>query len=297
MSTNTNVNTTKFKRIGIRKSNLDLSETGLLTVIRILLCISVLIVIYPMIFVLLTSLKTSNEFYNNIWFFPKDIAWQNYEYAWVTASIGKYFFTSVIVVGITVVSTLVLASLAGYALAKLNVPRADLIMLVIFLLTMLPSESIVMPMYIMTSKLKMLGTHQSLIIPYIGWGMALTIYIYRNFFKTIPTEIIEAARIDGCTEFTTFLKVVMPMMLPATATNAIFLFLGWWGEMLWASIDLSTSSIKTLPLGITAFVQSSGTNWGPLCAASCIILIPVIIFFLFTQKYFIAGLTGGAVKG
>lgn len=89
----------------------------------------------------------------------------------------------------------------------------------------------------------------------------------------------------------------MPVMLPATATNAIFLFLGWWGEMLWASVELSTSSIKTLPLGITAFVQSSGTDWGPLCAASCIIIIPILIFFLFTQKYFISGLTGGAVKG
>jgi len=276
---------------------MKLSEKSLIMFIRIVLVIFVISTLYPIIFVLLTSLKTSNEFYNNIWFFPKEIAWQNYQYAWVTASIGKYFLNSVIVVGITVFVSLVLAALAGYALAKLNVPKADLIMLSIFLLTMLPSESIIMPMYIMTSKLKMTGTYGALIIPYIGWGLALTIYIFRNFFKTIPMEIIEAARIDGCGEFSTFLKVVMPMMLPATATNAILLFLGWWGELLWASIELSTSSIKTLPLGITAFVQSSGTNWGPLCAASCIILIPVVGFFLLTQKYFIAGLTGGAVKG
>lgn len=274
-----------------------IGDKALMIAIRVILIGFVVITIYPMIFVLLTSLKSSNEFYNNIWFLPKVFAWENFEYAWVTASIGKYFLTSIIVVASTVIVTLVLAALAGYSLAKLDVPKADTIMVVIFLLTMLPSESILMPMYIMTSKLKMLGTHLSLIIPYIGWGMALTIYIYRNFFKTIPSEIIEAARIDGCGEFTTFLRVVMPMMLPATATNAIFLFLGWWGEMLWASVDLSTSSIKTLPLGITAFVQSSGTDWGPLCAASCIILVPVILFFLFTQKYFIAGLTGGAVKG
>ncbi|MBC7960600.1 MAG: carbohydrate ABC transporter permease [Vallitaleaceae bacterium] len=265
--------------------------------IRIILFIFVIITIYPMIFTIITSLKSSNEFYNNIWLLPKDFAWENYTYAWVTASIGKYFLSSIIVVSLTVGSTIIFSALAGYSLAKLDVPKANLIMIVIFLFTMLPSESIIMPMYIMMSKAKLTGTYQSLIFPFIGWGMALAIYIYRNFFKTIPTEIIEAARIDGCSEIRTFLKVVMPLMLPATATNAIFLFLGWWGELLWSSIELSTSSIKTLPLGIVAFVQSSGTNWGPLTAACCIVLIPVVIFFLFTQRYFISGLTGGAVKG
>lgn len=285
------------------KKNLDLkkdmrkSDIRTKWIIRIVLLMFVILTIYPMIFVLLTSTKTTMEFYNNIWLLPKKFAWENYEYAWNVAKIGEYFLTSIIVVAITVSVTLILSAFAGYALAKLNVPKADLIMLVIFLLTMLPSESIITPMYIIVSKLRMTGTYQSLIVPYIGWGMALTIYIYRNFFKTVPTEIIEAARIDGCSETKTFLQVVLPMMLPATATNAIFLFLGWWGEMLWASIELSTSSLKTLPLGITAFVQSSGTDWGPLCAASCIILVPVIIFFLFTQKYMVAGLTGGAVKG
>lgn len=266
-------------------------------IIRIVLILFVIITIYPMIFVFLTSLKTTNEFYNNIWLWPSKLEWENYRYAWQVAKIGSYFFTSVIVVSIVVIATLGLGALAGYSLAKLKIPKANIIMLGIFLLTMLPSESIIMPMYIMVSKLGMAGTYLSLIIPYIGWGLALTIYIYRNFFATVPTEIIEAARIDGCTEAKTFVKVVFPMMLPATATNAIFIFLGWWGEMLWASVDLATSSIKTLPIGITSFVQSAGTAWGPLCAASCIILIPVILFFICTQKYFVAGLTGGAVKG
>lgn len=279
------------------KKSLRKSDRKLKWIVRAVLMVFVILTIYPMIFVLLTSTKTTSEFYNNIWLLPKKFAWENYEYAWNVAKIGEYFLTSIIVVTVTVTVTLILAAFAGYALAKLKVPKADLIMLIIFLLTMLPSESIIMPMYIIISRLGLTGTYLSLILPYIGWGLALTIYIYRNFFKTVPTEIIEAARIDGCSETRTFIKVVLPMMLPATATNAIFLFLGWWGEMLWASVELSTSSLKTLPLGITAFVQSSGTDWGPLCAASCIILIPVIIFFLFTQKYMISGLTGGAVKG
>ncbi len=272
-------------------------EKMILWLFRILLINFGIIIIYPMFFVLITSLKTTSEFYGNIWALPTSIAWENYIYAWSTAKIGEYFMTSIIVVTSTVVITLLIGALAGYALSKLDVPFANGIMITIFLLSMLPSESIIMPMYIMVSKVRLSGTYASLIIPYIGWGLALTIYIYRNFFDTIPKEIIEAARIDGCSEARTFFSVIMPIMTPATATNGIFLFLGWWGEMLWASVELSTSSLKTLPLGITAFVQSSGTDWGPLSAASCIILIPVIIFFLATQKYFVSGLTGGAVKG
>ena len=266
-------------------------------IIRIFLLAFVILVIYPLIFVLLTSIKDSGEFYTNIWGWPDRIAIENYSYAWNIAKIGDYFVTTVIVVAITVVATLIISAFAGYALAKLKVPHADLIILLIFLLSMLPSESILMPTYLLVGKLKITGTYASLILPYIGWGLALSTYIYRNFFATVPTEVIEAARIDGCSELRTFVQIVLPIIKPATATNAIFIFMGWWGEMLWASTELSTSHLKTLALGITAFVQSAGTDWGPLCAASAIILIPIIIVFLFTQKYVVSGLTGGAVKG
>lgn len=264
---------------------------------RILLIFFVIFVIFPILFVLITSLKTTSDFYKNIWGLPEHIAWSNYEYAWNTAKIGDYFLTSIIVVCSTVVATLIISALAGYALARLNIPAADAIVLIIFLLNMLPSESILMPAFLMVSKAGLTGTYLSLIVPYVCWNLPLSIYIYRNFFATVPNEIIEAARIDGCTEIKIFSKIVLPIVRPATITNAIFIFLGAWGEMLWASVELSTSSMKTLPLGITAFVQSAGTDWGPLCAASAIILIPVIVFFVFLQKYMVAGLTGGAVKG
>lgn len=266
-------------------------------VIITVLMVFVFVTIYPVYFVMLTSLKSSADFYTNIWSLPKALAFENYNYAWNVAEIGKHFFTSVIIVTTTVVFTLLFGSLAGYSLAKLRIPGADILLITMFLLSMLPSESIIIPMYIGIAKLKMTGTYSSMIIPYISWGLPLTIYIYRNFFKTIPTAILEAARVDGANELKTFFLIVMPMMVPATATNAIFLFLGWWGEMLWASVELATASMKTLPLGIVAFVQSSGTNWGALSAASCIVLVPVIVVFIAAQKYLVSGLTGGAVKG
>lgn len=264
---------------------------------RIFLLLFIAATLYPILFVGLTALKSTNEFYTNIWKFPQHVAWSNFLTAWKTAHIGEYFLNSVIVVVITVVVTLILAALAGYALARMRVPYADTIMFVILACTMLPSESMIMPMYIITSKLKMTGTYESLIVPYIGWGLPLTIYIYRNFFKTIPNELLEAARIDGCTEIRSFYKISIPLMLPATATNAIFLFVGWWGELLWASIALSTTNMRTIPMGIITFSAKYGTDWGPLSAAIIIIMLPLIVFFLFTQKYFVQGLSGGGVKG
>jgi raffinose/stachyose/melibiose transport system permease protein len=265
--------------------------------IRIILILAAVATVYPFYFVVLTSLKSSQDFYTNIWGLPQKIEWANYNYAWNVAEIGKHFFTSIIVVTITVIVTIIVSSIAGYALAKLRIPGADTILIAMFLLSMLPSEAIILPMYVSIAKLGFTGTYAALILPYIGWGIPLTVYIYRNFFATISSEIIEAARVDGASEARTFFSIVMPLMLPATATNVIFLFMGWWGEMLWASVELSTASIKTLPLGITAFIQSAGTDWGPLSAASCIVLIPVVIIFMSSQKYFVSGLSSGGVKG
>jgi ABC-type glycerol-3-phosphate transport system permease component len=246
---------------------------------------------------MLTSFKPTAEFYTNVWGLPKTFAASNYLKAWVTANIGSYMLNSLIVVGCTMVITLAFGSLAGYALSRFHIKYAELIMLLILACTMTPSESVIMPMYVMTNKLGLTATYISLIIPYVGWGMPMTIYIFRNYFDTIPGELLEAARIDGCSETKAFFKVAAPLMIPAIATNAIFLFVSWWGELLWASVELSSSQMKTIPIGLISFSAQFGTDWGALSAAVCIVLIPLVVFFVFVQKYFISGLTGGAVKG
>ncbi len=273
------------------------TEKKLAAVSRTILLAFILVTIYPIIFVTLTSLKTNAEFYTNIWFLPNNLTWSNYPKAWITANLGSYFFNSLFVVSMTTTFSLLIASLAGYSLARLKVPGADFIMFAILICTMLPSESILMPAYLTTNNMRITGSFLSLILPYIGWGIPMTIYIYRNFFKTLPVELIESARIDGCTELTVFFRISAPLMLPATATNGILLFVVWWGELLWSSIELGASEMKTIPMGIVSFSAQFGTDWGALSAAVCIILVPLIVFFLFTQKYFICGLTGGAVKG
>lgn len=268
-----------------------------ITISYVLVFILILAAVLPVVFTFMTSLKSNKEFYNNIYGLPNNITWENYRVAWIQGSIGTYYGTSITVVGITVVITTILGALAGYSLAKMKIRHADLIILLLLGLNMLPSESVVMPLYIMLAKLKMTGRIISLILPYTSWGLPMTIYIFRNFFATIPGELLDAARIDGCSELTAFRSVIMPLMLPPVATTAILNFVGWWGELLWASIVLSASTVKTIPLGILAFQGQFSTNWGALTAATCIVLIPMIIFFGAAQKYFIRGLTEGAVKG
>ncbi len=264
---------------------------------RILIIMYCMLVSYPIFFVIITSLKSTSEFYRNIWGLPETWEFGNYLIAWDTANIGEYMLNSVIVVSIVMAFTLIFGGLAGYALSRLKIRYAELIMFLIIVCTMLPSESVLMPMYLIISKMQITGKYLSLILPYIAWGLPMTTYIFRNFFNTLPNELLEAARIDGCTEVKSFTKIAVPMMLPAIATNAILLFVSWWGELLWASCVLAASNLKTIPLGLISFSAQFGTNWGPLCAAICIILIPLIIFFCFVQKYFVSGLTGGAVKG
>ena len=264
---------------------------------RVMIILYCLLIIYPIFFVILTSLKPTSEFYVNIWGMPKTWAFENYLTAWDTANIGQYMLNSVIIVAVVMVVTLLVSGLAGYALSRFKIKYAELIMMLILACTMIPSEAVIMPMYLLTSKLHLTGSKLALIIPYIGWGLPMSIYIFRNFFDTIPNELLEAARIDGCTEIGAFWRVAVPLMLPAVATNAIFIFVSWWGELLWATVELASSTMKTIPIGMVSFSAQFGTNWGPMCAAICIVLVPLIIFFCFVQKYFIQGLTNGAVKG
>lgn len=265
---------------------------------RILVLSAVAATLYPVIFVAVTSLKATSEFYSNIWGLPEEVRWSNYSDAWVTSRIGEYFKTSMIVVVCSVLIILVCGALAGYALSRMKVRFVSAAAVIIIIITQLmPLESVIMPLYLMMSRMGLLNGYLTLILPYVGWGMPMTILIYKNYFDTIPQELIDAARMDGCTQVQCFFKVVFPIMKPATATNAIFNFVGLWGELLWASVSTATSQFGTLPVGILSFKQQFGTDWGPMSAAICIVIVPLILIFSFLQKYFVQGLSNGAVKG
>ncbi len=263
---------------------------------RVVLLFFVAITIYPIVFVTINSLKSTDEFYANVWALPKAIHWSNYSEAWFDAKIGQYFTNSTIVVVIAVLIISVFGVMAGYALGRLNLPYAEAILLFFLAMKMVPHESLVMPLYLMMSRMGIIGEHISLILPYAGWGLPIAVYILKNYFQSIPNSLLEAARIDGASEWLSFRKIMVPLAMPAIATVIIFNFVSLWGELLWATVALSTATMKTLPLGIIVFQSEFATDWGPLSAAICMVMLPLVLVFLFMQKYFVQGITSGALK-
>ena len=288
------------KKKNKRKVSTDLYNNNkkLVVVSRVVTILFSLTIIYPIIFIVLVSFKNNQEFYSNIWGLPEVFRWSNYEYAWKEGNIGKYASNSMIVTLTAVIGSVVFSAPSGYALSKLGIPKSKTIMSVLLALNFIPNVAVFIPLYTQLIKMHLNKTLYMLIFPNLVWQIPFSIYIFKNFFDSIPSALIEAARIDGSSEFTIFFRVIMPNVRPAFATVMVFNFINIWGEYIWASVAASsTTSIQTIPVGLLYFRGEYGIQWGPFAAAIVVIVIPLLIVFIYLQKYFIQGLTAGAVKG
>ncbi len=268
-------------------------------IIRVFLIVMAVFSIFPLIFAFYTSFKNNQEFYQSIWALPETLHFENYSNAFVVGKVGEYALNSIFIAVVSLSVTIVFAVLAAYALSRLKIPGAELILVLLILIQVLPTESLIIPEYMIVSRLGLLNVkYAAMIFPYIGWMLPGTIIILSNFFKTIPVELIESARIDGATEMTTMRKIIVPLMKAPVATCLVFDFCFVWGELMWAQLTtLSRTDGLPLSIGLLNFKGMYSTEWGQLTAAICMIIIPMYVLFIFTQKYFIAGLTAGGVKG
>lgn len=268
------------------------------TLAYIVLGFYTIIVAYPILFMFFTSFKSNKEFFVNLFGLPQHIELMNYVNAWNIGKLGIYFTNSVIVTGVSVALTTVTALLGGYALAKLYIPRANLIMDIFMVFNFIPGIAIYISLYSMMRTMNLTGGRISLILPYIAWQIPFAMYIIKQYFETIPEELIESGRIDGCTEFQTFYYIMLPLVKPAIATIIVFTFIGNWGELMWANITTASNAlIKTLPVGLLNFKTEMGVEWGQYTAGICLVTLPLMLVFGYFQKYFVSGLTNGAVKG
>jgi len=282
------------------KSHSKLNKTPLYVwVFRIILIVLSISCLYPIVFSFQTSLKTMNEFYKNIWAMPEVLRFSNFTDALIKGKVGEYFMNSVIIAVISLFFIEVISIMAAYSITRLKLPKPELIIMFCFVIQMLPTETIIIPLYSMMSKLGFLKTpYLPIVLAYIGWSVPGTTIILKNFFDTIPVELLEAARIDGSGEVTTMFKIVLPLMKSALATCIVMNFTFVWGELMWArTATLVTTRGIPITVGLLNFKTQYGTNWPLLCAAVCIIVIPLYVVFIFLQKYFVSSLTAGGVKG
>ncbi len=268
----------------------------------ILITVSILS-ISPFLWLISTSLKGAGE---NIFayppnFFPTDFTFENYIGVWGKVNFLKYFFNSFVVAFFTVILNLIFSSMAAYPLARMDFKGKKTAFFAILATIMIPFQAIMLPIYLIILKLNLIDSagavpgYLGLILPFAV--SAFGIFLMRQAFLAIPKEMEEAAIVDGCNSWQIFFKVLLPMVKPTLAILAIFTFIGSWGEFLWPSIVLSDEKMFTLPVGINNLQGIFSSNWRYIAAGSIISIIPIIVFFLSLQRYFIAGENEGAVKG
>jgi putative chitobiose transport system permease protein len=273
------------------------------TIIHAILTVVSLLSIFPFVWLMSTSFKGINEdiFVYPPVIIPQDFTLSNYIDVWHRVNFMGYFFNSVIVAALTVLLNLILSSLAAYPLARMNFKGKKVAFFSILATIMIPFQAIMLPVYIITLKLHLIDSVNN-VMGYIGLVMpfavsAFGIFLMRQAFLKIPKEVEEAAIVDGCNVFQMFCRVLLPMVKPTLAVLAVFTFIGSWGEFLWPSIMLTKDSMYTLPVGINNLQGMFSANWRFIAAGSIISTIPIIIFFLAMQRYFISGQNDGAVKG
>lgn len=264
----------------------------------ITLAIVAVIWIAPFVFITFTSLKSTAAVMNSSAFAPPvDPKFSNYASAWDRGRFNTTFFNSVIITTIKVPLGLMISAMAAYALAKIEFTGRKLLLLAILFGTMIPFQVMLAPLFTLVNGLHLIDTYPGVILPYLAFGVPYQVFILQSFFRGIPKELSEAARIDGASHFVIFRRIFLPVSLPVLAALLILDFVATWNEFAMALVLLQDREMWTLPLGLSAFQGQFSRDYGQLNAAIVMTVLPAAIVYLIFQRYFVSGLTSGAVKG
>jgi len=254
-----------------------------------------LLMVVPFYWSVGTSLKLEQfVFANPPQWWPDPLTLQNYISVFTKIHFYRYFLNSVLVAGATTLAHVFFDTLAAYAFAKLTFPGRDKLFFFLLLGLMVPFQVNLIPLYRIMAILNWTNTYLALIIPNLT--SIFGIFMMRQFLITIPNDLLDAARIDGCDEFNVFRRVVLPLALPGIATLVILTFMGTWNDFLWPRIVISSEALFTLPVGLAQLQMKNTSNVAQIMAGTVLTALPMIIVFLFMQRQFIEGMTAGALK-
>ena len=256
-----------------------------------------LVMLLPLLWLVSTAFKgpTENLFQFPPQFLPQSPTVNNFIKVWQTNPFGRYFFNSTLIAVVTVVLNLIFCSLAAYPLARLTFKGREILFSLIVSTILIPFQIVMIPLYILTVRLGLTNSYIGAIFPSIA--SAFGIFLMRQAFQTVPKELEEAARIDGCTELGIWWHIMIPSVRPALVTLAIFVFIGSWSDFLWPLLILDRPEYYTLPLGVARLAGSFSLDWRLIAAGSVISIVPVILFFVAAQRYIVPSETGSGVKG
>lgn len=266
------------------------------SLIYLVLIIGAVFILVPFIWMISTSLKPSNEVLvmPPKWI-PSKIMWENYKIAWESAPFKRYFTNSIIVTVCVTIGELITTILAAFAFSRIKFKGSNLIFTLLIATMMVPSEVLTIPNFVTLSRLGWIDTYKALIIPWCASVYA--IYLLKQHFMSIPDELYKAAKIDGCSDFKFLWSIMVPLAKPAILTLVILKVIGSWNSFLWPLIVTNSQEMRTLPVALSAFTNEFGTDYNVLMAATNIIILPVMIFYIILQKHIIAGVSKQGIKG
>lgn len=252
--------------------------------------------VLPFVWMVSTSLKEESAVFTATpQFIPNPVIFSNYATAWNSLPFGRFFLNSFFVALSVTLGQVITSSLAAYSFARLKFPGRDRLFLIYLATLMIPSHVTMIPMFAFIKKLGWIDTYKALILP--GIFTAYGTFLLRQFFLTIPKELEEAAIIDGCSYFGIYRHIIIPLSLPALATLSTFTFLGSWNDFMWPLIITVSNEMKTLPVGLATLQGQYLTDWSILMAGSVIVIIPVLLVFIFNQRFFVKGIVMTGIKG
>lgn len=262
----------------------------------ILLIILTLITLLPLIWMLSASFKLSTEVFSNpIRWIPETFHWDNYVKIWEKVDFALFTKNSAKLTILVTIIQLLTCSFAAYGFTKCKFPGRDTLFLCYVATIAIPWQIFMLPQYIMMQKFHLVDSHLGYVL--LSSFAAFGVFLLRQFFLGIPNELLEAARIDGLSEYGIYFRIVLPLAKPAMATLAIFTFVNVWNDFMGPMIYFNSESNKTIPLGIRMFVGQYSTDYQLIMAASVVSLIPVIVMYAFCQRYFVQGIASSGLKG
>jgi multiple sugar transport system permease protein len=278
-----------------RKAARHLTRNGLIYLV--MLAVSLLL-LAPLFWMVSTALKDRKQIftYPPEWL-PDPVLWHNFSDSLSAYPFGRFAMNTLIIAGFNIAGVLLTASMAAYAFARLRFPGRDLIFMILLSTLMLPFAVLMIPRYIEFRELGWLDSWLPLIVPNWFGGSVFFIFLLRQFFRTIPRDLSDAAKLDGASEFRIFWQIVIPLSKPALAVVAVFVFLDTWNDFLAPLIYITSTSKYTVSLGLSLFMGNYTTNWSYLMAASTLMTIPTILVFIVAQRYFVHGVVLTGVKG
>ncbi|MDR1636105.1 MAG: carbohydrate ABC transporter permease [Treponema sp.] len=254
------------------------------------------LIFYPLFNMVISSLKATREIFQNPFGLPETFQFENYKAVWIDRGFGRYFKNSFFVTAVSMIFVVFLGSMAAFGVSRYRYRLRTWIYMLFLSGIMLPLKAAIIPLFMIIKNLGLMDKHVSVILIFIAMGLPSTVFILSGFMKTIPMDLEYAARIDGCNDWMIYRRIVMPVTGSAIALVTIYNAVPIWNDFFFPLVFIQSDSLKTLPIGLSTFFGQYATNWSLLFTGLSIAILPMLFLYLFMSKYFIRGMTAGAIK-